>query len=169
MVANLTLAKEKSPELEKASAQMSSLWEAALDDMAADAAAYEAVIAAQKMPRLTDEDKQVRTAAVQHALKTAAEVPLRTVERTVHMLELAVKIAPTARSGYVSDLGVGNFLALACVMSAAINVETNLHAIHDAVYAQHTHERLQLLEARAHELFGQLEAAVQERMAPVAR
>lgn len=168
MVANLTLAREPNAELEAWRDEMTGLYQACLQDIAEDAAAYQAVVTAQKLPKKTDEEKQARTAALQEALKKAAQAPLATARHIVRALGLAANMAPMARSGYVSDLGVANFLALSALMCSAINVETNLNAIHDRAFVQQMEADLRGLEQEAQQLFGQVEAAVKARMAPTA-
>ncbi len=54
-----------------------------------DAAAYDAVSAAFKLPRESDDEKTARTAAIQDALKGACEVPLKVMEQCLEIIGLA--------------------------------------------------------------------------------
>ncbi|HEX6475148.1 MAG TPA: cyclodeaminase/cyclohydrolase family protein [Candidatus Limnocylindria bacterium] len=91
-----------------------------------DAAAYEAVVTARRLPRETDEERATRTAELATAMVAAAEVPLRTAEVAAEVLDLAHRIAPIGNPNAVSDAGVGAQLASASVRGAILNVRINL-------------------------------------------
>lgn len=91
-----------------------------------DAAAYEAVVTARRLPRQTDEERAARAAELGRAMVTAAEVPLRTAETAAEVLQLAHTIAPIGNPNAVSDAGVGAQLAGAAVRGAVLNVRINL-------------------------------------------
>ncbi|MBK5298778.1 MAG: cyclodeaminase/cyclohydrolase family protein, partial [Vicinamibacteria bacterium] len=58
-----------------------------------DARAYDAVVAAYRLPKATDEEKTVRKAAVQSALRGAAEVPLDVMRACQAGLTAAIDVA----------------------------------------------------------------------------
>ena len=91
-----------------------------------DAAAYDAVVAARKLPRATEEERAERSAALGGAMVTAAEVPLRTAEVASEVLDLAHRIAPIGNPNAVSDAGVAAQLAAAGARGAVLNVRINL-------------------------------------------
>ena len=91
-----------------------------------DAAAYQAVVTARRLPRETDEQRAARGAELGRAMVAAAEVPLRTAEVAAEVLELAHEIAPIGNPNAVSDAGVGAQLASASVRGAILNVRINL-------------------------------------------
>jgi methenyltetrahydrofolate cyclohydrolase len=91
-----------------------------------DAAAYEAVVTARRLPRETDEQRAARSAELGRAMVAAAAVPLRTAEVAAEVLDLAHRIAPIGNPNAVSDAGVGAQLASASVRGAILNVRINL-------------------------------------------
>lgn len=91
-----------------------------------DAAAYQAVVTARRLPKETDEQRATRSAELARAMIAAAEVPLRTAEVAVEVLDLAHRIAPIGNPNAVSDAGVGGQLASAAVHGAILNVRINL-------------------------------------------
>ena len=91
-----------------------------------DAAAYEAVVTARRLPRETDDERAARSAQLGRAMVAAAEVPLRTAEVAAEVLDLAHRIAPIGNPNAVSDAGVGAQLASASVRGAILNVRINL-------------------------------------------
>ena len=91
-----------------------------------DAAAYEAVVTARRLPKETDDERATRSAELGRAMVAAAEVPLRTAEVAIEVLDLAHRIAPIGNPNAVSDAGVGAQLASASARGAILNVRINL-------------------------------------------
>jgi len=75
-----------------------------------------------KMPRDTEEQKNVRTMAMDKALKATTDVPLRVAEACVSVMELCRPAAENGNVNAISDVGVGILLAEAGLRSAALNV-----------------------------------------------
>jgi len=97
-----------------------------VDLLEADVAAYTAYSQAAKMPRDTDEQKAVRTAAMQDALKHATMPPMHIAEAAVKVMDLCMPAAEKGNKGAVSDAGVAVLMAEAALRSAALNVLINL-------------------------------------------
>jgi formiminotetrahydrofolate cyclodeaminase len=91
-----------------------------------DAAAYEAVVRARRMPRESEAERATRAAAVRVAMIGAAEVPLRTARVAAEVLALADRIASIGNRVAVSDAGVAAQLARAALRGAVLNVRINL-------------------------------------------
>jgi formiminotetrahydrofolate cyclodeaminase len=130
MVAELTIGRADAAEhqgqlkelLERASAHRAEL----LDLAQADAAAYAAVVAARRLPKDTEEEREERTHRVRASMRAAAEVPLQTARMAADVLDLAHRIAPIGNPNAVSDAGVAAQLAAASVRGALLNVRINL-------------------------------------------
>ncbi|MEX1156752.1 MAG: cyclodeaminase/cyclohydrolase family protein [Chloroflexota bacterium] len=97
-----------------------------LDLAEADAAAYQAVVTARRMPKQTDPERGARSAALREAMLEAARVPLHTATVASEVLGLAERIAPIGNSNAISDAGVAAQLAAAAVRGALLNVRINL-------------------------------------------
>lgn len=136
MVCNLTIGKPRYAEHEatmtEALAHADVLREQALSLAAADAEAFDKVAAAYRLPKETEADKQARSAAIQAALAGAADVPLRTAALAAEVIGLARRILDGANVNVISDVAVAAASARAALTAAAINVEVNLAALHDA-------------------------------------
>ena len=102
-----------------------------LDAAEQDAAAYQAVAAARRLPRHSDEDRAARKAAIAEASVEATQVPLRVAHLASEVLDLAASIAPIGNRNAVSDAGVAALLAAAAARGAALNVRINLPALPD--------------------------------------
>jgi len=139
MTANLTIGRPRLADVEDQARRIAARageLRATLARLAdADIEAFERVSAAYKLPRGDDAEKRARSAAVQAALQTAADVPLETARVCADVLEVAEAAAPILNVAVISDVLVGALLAQAGLASATLNVEVNLAAMteHHAV------------------------------------
>jgi methenyltetrahydrofolate cyclohydrolase len=96
-----------------------------------DAVAYDRVIAAYRLPRTSDEERTVRSEAIQNATIHAALVPLSLVEAAAGVIDLAEQALGKTNPNAASDLAVAALLGVAAVDGAAANVDVNLSALTD--------------------------------------
>lgn len=96
-----------------------------------DAAAYDTVIRARRLPKDTSLERQSRETQVHQATREATMAPLETVRRGGDVLGLAERLAPIGNRNAVSDVGVGALLAAATMRGAALNVRINLPYLAD--------------------------------------
>jgi methenyltetrahydrofolate cyclohydrolase len=91
-----------------------------------DTEAYNAVTAAYKMPKATDEEKALRTAAIKAAMRQATEVPLETCERTAEVLRAAAHALAHGNPNAASDARTAFALCRAALDAGAENVRVNV-------------------------------------------
>ena len=96
-----------------------------------DAAAYDLVVAAFKKPKGTDEEKAARAAAIQDAMRVAAEVPLETGRVCSAVVRAGRTVAQYGNLSAKSDIAVALQALGAGMQSAWFNVEINLGSIKD--------------------------------------
>ena len=97
----------------------------------ADAAAFEQVMAAFRLPKETPEEKAARSAAIQAGYRAAVAPPLGVCRDALAVLVLAGRVAELGNPNAVSDAGVAALLAASALEGAALNVEINLGSIKD--------------------------------------
>jgi formiminotetrahydrofolate cyclodeaminase len=123
--------KEISSELDRTSARLREL-------IAEDAASFEDVLHAYRLPKHTDDQKEERTVEIQKALRCAIAVPLETAERSLDVLRLLGELADIGTPNALSDVAVGAQLAQVAVKGACYNVGANLGSITDSASAERT-------------------------------
>ena len=101
-----------------------------------DAAAYEAVMAAHKLPQGDAEETLRRSDALLAATRRAAEVPLHIAETSVALFERLGQLEAVSAASMRSDLKVARLMAAAGARGAIENVEINLEGISDAAYVE---------------------------------
>jgi methenyltetrahydrofolate cyclohydrolase len=100
----------------------------------ADTIAYDRVVAAYKLAKGTDDEKSVRKAAIQRALRGAIDVPLQVMRLSERALEAAQAVAAHGHRGALSDVGVAVALLRGGLRGARLNVDINLTGVHDDMY-----------------------------------
>jgi glutamate formiminotransferase / formiminotetrahydrofolate cyclodeaminase len=113
-----------------------------------DAASYDGVMAAFKLPQGDAQETQRREEAIQKATKSASEVPLRVAERAVELHERLGQLDTIIAASMRSDLQVARLMADAGARGAMANVEINLDGLTDAAYVAGMRTRLAALQAR---------------------
>jgi methenyltetrahydrofolate cyclohydrolase len=138
MVCRLTIGKKKyervEPEMKELlqkSEDLRGLFARMIDR---DAAAFGKVMEAFGLPKETDDQKALRSAAIQEATKEAALVPLELMKHIIDALALAVAAAQKGNANSASDAGVSALMLHAAAESAALNVRINLAGIRDTEF-----------------------------------
>lgn len=135
MVANLTIGKKKYAASEAAMAEVKDSAERLRGALMAlgrrDSEAFDAVLAARRMPQSTPAEAAAREAALAAAELDATKVPLETAEACVAVVGLAATAAQKGNPNAATDAGVAGLLAQAAAEGALLNVEINLKSLRD--------------------------------------
>lgn len=96
-----------------------------------DTRAFNKIMEAFGLPKKTDEDKHLRSEAIQAATLFATQVPLQTMQAAFGAFELCQAMAEQGNPNSVSDAGVGALAARAAVLGAGLNVKINAASLKD--------------------------------------
>jgi len=136
MVVRLTLGKEKFrdawAELEPLAATLDTHRVRLLELVDEDTRAYDAIVAARKLPKGTDAEKAARQGAIDAATVVATTVPMQTAFYAEQALRLAPTVASKGNPNAASDAWVAALLLSAAVEGALANVRINLPGVGDA-------------------------------------
>jgi formiminotetrahydrofolate cyclodeaminase len=153
MVASIGKSRTGAPEegasLAKAASQIRPLRDTLAELIDRDSAAYQAVLAAFRLPRGNEAEEARRLAAIDAAMHGATDVPLDTMRACRQALALSRTVAEAGYRVAASDVYVGIELLLAALRSAARNVDENTGRLRDADYAASVRTERQRLEDEA--------------------
>ena len=115
----------------------------------ADTEAFNAVMAAYRLPKASDSDKTARSRAIQDALRGATVVPLDTLRVCADALAQAQAVARYGNRSAASDAGVAIGLLSAAATGAYANVQANLKSIKDEEFKSRTDAEAMRLSSAA--------------------
>ncbi len=160
MTCSFTIGKEKYAEVEEDMVELRDELESIrvwlLASIDRDSQAYDAVVAAFKMPKGTDEEKATRKDAIQTAMRGAADVPLDVARRCLRALDLASDVVGMGNPNTLSDAGCGARFVEAGLRGALYNVRINLGSIKDEGYVAETTAEVERLSSKADELLAKV-------------
>lgn len=155
MVANLTIGKkgyeavaEEMNDIANKTTELREKLTAAIDR---DAEAYSEVMAAFKLPRATNQEKELRKLAIQKAFKHAALVPMEVANQAVKVLDLAGRAVAGGNKNAVTDGLVAAMNARTAALAALYNVKINLGSIDDDEFVKKLTREINDLEQQARE------------------
>jgi formiminotetrahydrofolate cyclodeaminase len=135
MVARLTINKKKfahvAPQMETLAHHAIELQRQLMAAVDRDADSYRQVLAAFRLPKATDEEKQARSRAMEAAFRLAADVPLEVAGLSFEVMELADQGVRLGNPDMITDAGVALVLARSAALGALMNVNINLNYIKD--------------------------------------
>ena len=111
-----------------------------------DSASYDAVVAAYRLPKGTDDEKAARTSAIRNAMRGATEVPLETARAGARLVELGHDVVAHGNPNARTDAAVATDMARTAVAGAIQNVEINLDGVGDEDYAAAVRAELRTLQ-----------------------
>ena len=151
MVANLTVGRKKYVEVNDLMQELSTRFEKLshklIEDVDRDSNAYNRVFAAFKLPKETEEEKQIRSEAIQQETKYAAQVPMEVARAVYEVLPQIDAIAQKGNSNAVTDACVSMMCARTAILGALLNVRINLTSIKDEAFVNALREEADTIEA----------------------
>lgn len=164
MVGRLTVGKKKYADAEAEAQRMVSEAETLRERLTAaveqDAQAFEAVLAAMRLPK---DDEQRRERQLQAATVHAGEVPLAVARDSAKIIALASEMVSIGNANAVTDAGAAANLARAALRSAGLNVRINATGLSDQELAERWIGEIAELESAAEEQLAAVDATLEQR------
>ena len=139
MVCNVTLGKKgqeaAEPEMKAVCAESEQLRARLTAMVADDVAAFDALMAAYRLPKADEEEKARRADAIQRSLRSATETPLECARACAAVIALSKRAGEHGYAGVISDAGVGVLAANTALRGAALNVYINAPSLKDRAFA----------------------------------
>ena len=149
MVANFTIGKkgyeDVHDEFTSILNQSEDLRSKLTDAIKDDVDVFNRVMAAYGMSKETEDEKKIRTEAIQSALKEATDVPLTCAKLCREVIDLSESAAENGNTNVISDAGVALLAGYAGLRSAALNVYINIGGIKDKEFADDRRQQLETL------------------------
>ena len=125
-----------------------------------DALALRGLLAVLQLPGLSSEANPAREAAIQKALKQAAEVPLETARCCLEVMEIAQVVLDKAETQVINELMAGVLSAYTGALSAMLGTSINLDALQDETLVSAMKGQMYLIRSAAEEIKTGLEKKV---------
>ena len=167
MVCRLTLGKEKYrdawEELGRIASAMDRDRDTLLGLVDEDTRAYDAIVAARKLPKETPEEKTARKKAIDEATLLATTVPMQTAFFSMEAITIAPVVLEKGNPNCASDAYVAALLLSAAVNGALANVRINLPGVSDASVAEGFRNDAAQAAGKAAEAMEKVRALAKER------
>ncbi len=164
MVANLTVGKKGyegvSEEMKEVAAEAQAAKDKFMTAIDRDTDAFNKVMEAFKLPKSTQDQKDVRTTAIQQATKQATLVPFEVLKMVPRTLALALAVAERGNKNSASDAGVAGLALRTAAQGAWLNVRINLSGITDEPFKSKVREEGQAVLHKACEAADAVDRAV---------
>ena len=152
MVANLTIGKKGFEEVETQMIRISELAEVHrvrfIKFIDEDSEAFNKVMGSFKLPKETEDEKKLRSVAIQEGFKYAALVPLEIAKNAFELMDLAKVVISKGNQNAVTDGAVATMMARTAVLSALYNVKINLGSIKDVAFVADVSKQVEELESK---------------------
>jgi glutamate formiminotransferase/formiminotetrahydrofolate cyclodeaminase len=117
-----------------------------------DTRAFNKIMESFGLPKGTDEEKAIRSKAIEDASKYAMEIPYRTAELALESMQVMQRMVEIGNPNSITDAGVGILCARAAVLGAVMNVRINAGGIKDKSFTEPLLAKATQLEEKAEEI-----------------
>jgi len=146
MVAGLTVGKKKymdvSERMEELQTELNKYKDEFVEGIDRDANSFNGVMDAMKLPKETDEEKELRSEKIQEGYKAAIEVPLGLGTKVTELYDYARELAEKGNSNAITDVAVALLNIKAAVEGAFLNVIINLNSLKNQDYRRELEEKM---------------------------
>lgn len=130
-----------------------------------DTHAFNQIMLGFGLPKATEEEKKIRTLAIENATKYACEVPFKVMQTSFEALDLLAAMIEKGNQNSITDAGVGVLCVKTAVRGAYFNVLVNAKELKDRTYAEELVVKAKDLLAKNHQAADELLAKVELALA----
>ena len=116
-----------------------------------DTRSFNRIMNAFGLPKKNEEEKAIRSQAIQDATRYAIEVPFKTMQKAFEVFEICEAMVDSGNPNSVSDAGVGALCARSAVLGAFLNVKINASSLKDKTFADNILAEAEKLQQAAQE------------------
>ncbi len=153
MVAGLTVGKKNyiavNDEMQEIVEKMPHYQTQLMEAIQKDSNSFDTVMAAFRLPKVTEEEKVLRNQAIENATKLAAEVPLKTAQTVTETFDTLAFVAEKGNKNTMSDIAVATMLARTAIFGALYNVKINLSGLPENEYKTNMLKEVERLHTQA--------------------
>jgi glutamate formiminotransferase/formiminotetrahydrofolate cyclodeaminase len=168
MVANLTIGKKGYEEVTEVMKKTREFLEPIKNKfyslITEDSRAFDSVLAAYKLPKANDTEKEKRLTAIAIAIKKATEVPLETMQNVLEALNICRPIVEKGNKNSISDAGVALYHLETALNGARLNVIINLPSISDENFVKEKKQVMNDIYKKAKTIISELTPIVESRI-----
>ena len=130
----------------------------------ADTKAFNQIMNAMGLPKGSDEEKAIRSKAIQDATKLAIEIPFKVMQASYDSMEVIKAMVELGNPNSVTDAGVGALCARSAVIGAFMNVRINASGYDDKRFVNDVIAKGKEIEIKALALEGEILKVVNEKI-----
>ncbi len=116
-----------------------------------DVEAFNGIISARKMPKSTEQEKKLRTASMERAMREAVRSPWKIASLLRQVMVYNDRLLTIGNANACTDAGAGILLCEAAIESALLNVKINLSYMKDLSYVEDQKLKLEIFTAEIHD------------------
>ncbi len=131
-----------------------------------DTAAFNKIMDAFKLPKNSDEEKNIRKQAIADATRYAIEIPLKVMELAHECMPIIKAMVETGNPNSITDAGVGALCARAAVIGACLNVKINASGYDDKAFTDMALAKAEKIERETIELENEILRLVNKKIHP---
>jgi len=114
-----------------------------------DTKSFNGIMEAFKLPKNTEEEKELRKKAVEDATRYAIEIPLKAMETAYNSMEIMECMVKEGMESSLSDAAVGMLCARTAVEGAYLNVQINMKGFKDMAFVETTSKKAKEIHEKA--------------------
>ncbi len=129
-----------------------------------DTQAFNSVMNAFRLPKDTDQDKEIRKEAIEKATVKAIEVPMKAAEIAYAMLRELQVVLKFGNPNTLSDIGVSALLMGAGIEGSVLNVKINLPGLSNKKVAEEYRQKVDCLLSKTRDFTSRIVNEVHYRL-----